>query len=348
MEFQVRPTLRALKLLPPESYDSTAILGTLDRARATTDPEERRMILNGLTLAGLSHPLLDDARRAFATGAPDRHRESSAAAHRPVYEARSTTGAAWRGSVIRDGDTAWLVFACAHDRYHSTAATYIKKGAWEPTALDHELRDADNRAAALAAWKTALFTDILQHLTAAATTPGPHAFTTPPDVQGCTWDLTFTVEHDHPAQTAAQAHTTSGLVQITARATQDAWPLLTHAIPLLDALQSSEHPLETTYLSGGDILLLLTVTHAALAQVSADIAAPTSGQAPTLMPSPPTHLHWVNTPHLTQAFVLGTVTEGLCGTWFVPLLDGAADLPVCPACEQAKPLAQAILDALRT
>ncbi|MFC5123731.1 DUF3039 domain-containing protein [Pseudoclavibacter helvolus] len=58
-------------------------------------------------------------------------------------------------------------------------------------------------------------------------------------------------------------------------------------------------------------------------------------------------LHWVDSLHHTEGFVLGRAIRSLCGAWFVPSEGENADLPVCRLCESVKPLAQAFLDRVR-
>lgn len=351
MVSQVRPTLRALKLLPADSFDSAPILSTLARARNANGADEKRAILGSLTLWSLDQPLLNDARDLFDQGTPDQHKSSTAAAGRPVYEVRSTTGAAWRGGVIVDGDTAWLIFADVHDRFHESAAEYIKTGSWAPSALDMVLRDRDVARVEARAWEIDLLTSLLEHLCQAAASPDRSTFTTPLDAKGKSCSVDITVEHDPPAPGPELAHTSTGLVYVTVRSSKATWATVERMIPLLDFIQAAStetgEVLEPAFLPGGDLLILMTLTHARLAQLSAQVSA-SGGERPVGVLPVPTHLHYVGKVRLARSFVQGDAVQGLCGVWFVPVTDGSAALPVCGQCEETQPIAQQLLDMLRT
>ena len=62
MQVSARPTLRALRLLPADSYASAPVLSILERARASSDPAGQKALLDTLRLAELDQPLLADAR----------------------------------------------------------------------------------------------------------------------------------------------------------------------------------------------------------------------------------------------------------------------------------------------
>ena len=129
---QVRPTLRALKLLPTDEPAVAAERTVFDRAKSAPDVDTKRAILAEHRLWQLQYSLLNDVRTILEQeGMPDRHTPSKAAG-RTVYEARGRTGAAWRGASVLEGDVLWLVYASPHDRFHSTAADFIKKGKWLP------------------------------------------------------------------------------------------------------------------------------------------------------------------------------------------------------------------------
>lgn len=343
---QVRPTLRALRLLPASEPAVAVALSTLDRARQAPDGTTQRAILADLRLGQLQHPLLEDVRTSLKQGGlPDAHK-STKAAGRTVYEARSRTGSAWRGAVVLDGGTWWLVYASPHDRFHSTVADYIKKGNWPPSPLDKELAAQDAEYALQSQWRVDALTKILKALSTAIAENRLVEFDLA-DATGtgaCT--LRLEIEHDEPAPTADLAHATSGMLQISILIHGADRDLVKATLALLAFVRDGEQ--EQSYLPGGDLHLMSTMSHARLAQLTADVneATDVATRASTLLP--PTALHYVSKEQLAAGAVTGTAVMSLCGQWFVPRVDRSADLPVCATCEDRKPLAQAMLDHLRS
>jgi len=126
---EVRPTVKVLKSLPRASFDDTTPLD---------------LIANGdfgrLNLYGLQQSLLEDARRRFMHGVPDRHVAASKKYGKPVYEVRDRSGAGWRGAVVLDADgDPWLVWAARHDQFHRSVAD-VAFTDHMPTAGEYKLR----------------------------------------------------------------------------------------------------------------------------------------------------------------------------------------------------------------
>ena len=348
MSVPVRPTLRVLRLLPPESYASAPILSTLDRARATSDSAERRALLDTLHLGELDQPLLADARERFAAGMPDQHRAASLAAKRTVYEVRDMAGAGWRGAVILDTSVGWLVFADRHDRFHASAAAHLKKAGWDPTVLDRELAAADAARQGLQHWKATTLAAILDALSAATHDPsGRHTFTTPPDLTGRSCQVRITlIEQDLPADDPSSAHTSSAYLQTSVEVAATDSGLAQRVVALLGMLAHQDVPMDSAFIPGGALLVLLVLTHARLAQLSATLTS-SGGKAPPLEVRSQSALHYVDRALLVNGFVNGTAVLSLCGVWFVPQRDSSASLPVCAPCESIEPAAQRLLDAMR-
>jgi len=341
---QVRPTLRALKLLPNDDPTVAAARAVLDRAKqAPTDAQ--RAILSELRLGQLQHPLLDDVRTRLAQGSvPDVHRSSTQAAGRTVYEARSHTGAAWRGTFVLEDDVWWMVFADRHDLFHSTAAGYIKKGTWEPGLLDLALAAQDAAHLLIEQWRVTTLAAVLGALGTAVRQAQPVELqlTDAASTGACT--LRLEIEHDDPATSADLAHTTSTMLQVSLLIRGAGNGLLGDLLALLALLGDGEQ--EQAYVKGG-MLLLSTMSHARLAQLTGDVPTSAAEAAQTTLLPAPTVLHYASTAQIAKGFVTGTAALSLCGQWFVPTLDGTAPLPVCATCEKHRPLAQAMLDALR-
>ena len=52
--------------------------------------------------------------------------------------------------------------------------------------------------------------------------------------------------------------------------------------------------------------------------------------------------------YLAEAFVYGKSVRAVCGTWFVPTRDESASLPICDECDEERPIAQAVVDLIRS
>lgn len=344
---QVRPTLKALKALPAEGSGVADALRVLERAKRAADPDTRRRILTELRLDEMRQPLLDDARNALAgVGVLDLHASSTKVAGRSVYEVRDRTGAAWRGAVMRAGGVLWLVFAERHDRFHSTAASFFQKGDWEPTELDKALAQQDAVRHQQHQWRVDALARFLDVLRVAVTEQRPVEFElaalTGSDV--CT--LRLEIEHEVPAASVELAHTTSGMLDVSLLIRGSSYDLVKAILEVVAVVRDGDQ--DQAFLPGGDLQLLSTVSHARLAQLTAVVNATTDfPERATDLPAP-TALHYVNADRLAEGYVDGTAVLSLCGEWFVPSVDGSADLPVCRGCEERKPVAQAILDGLRS
>lgn len=349
MVTQVRPTLRALRLLPAGDEGVAEALNVIGRARRATDTAAKRAILSELRLDELRHPLLEDVRTTLERGGtPDTHETSSRAAKRTVYEARSRTGAAWRGAVVLEDDVMWLVFADVHDRFHSTAADYLKKGDWLPGVLDAQHAAHDAERACLGRWRVRAVVQILDALREAVCRQRPVELRLDDPAADEPCVLRLEVEHEEPAPTADLAHTTSGLLEVTLLIRRARRELVHRVLRVLDLVRDGAGLQDQAFLPGGDLLLLSTVSHARLTQLTATVDDTTDIVPGASALPDPAVLHYVNTARLAAGFVDGTAVLSLCGEWFVPRVDGAAHLPVCRACEERKPLAQALLDGLRS
>jgi hypothetical protein len=348
---QVRPTLRALKLLPTDEPAVVAERTVSDRAKSAPDADTKRAILYQHRLGQLQYSLLNDVRTILKQGGmPTRHAASSKAAGRTVYEARSHTGAGWRGAFVLEGDVMWLVYASPHDRFHATAADFIKTGKSLPDELDKELAAQDAERIRRRSWRVDALTAILDALREATEEQRPVDFELADMTSSNVCTLRLESEPiDEPAPTADLAHTTTGMLTVTLLIRgADHKDLIQPILDLLALVRDGAEEQEQVHLKGGDLQLVWIVSHARLAQLTATVNDTTDMVAhPQELPTP-TALHYVSTGQLAAAFVDGTAVYSLCGLWFVPRLDGSADLPVCQECEERKPWAQAVLDGLRS
>lgn len=276
---------------------------------------------------------------------PDVHRSATKAAGRTVYEARSQSGAGWRGALVLDDGVMWLVFADRHDRFHASAADYIKKGTWRPGSLDVELAAQDAEYVRLRRWRVDTLAVVLSALGESAANSRPVEEKIADPFGGNSCNLRIEIDHDIPALSASLAHTTAGLLLVSLLIRGASRRLVEEIISVMAIIRDGEQ--DQAFLPGGDLQLLYTMTHARLAQLTADVATSASAALqPTRVPNS-TALHYVSRPTLAEALVNGTALLTLCGEWFVPRHDDSALLPICAVCEQRQPHAQAVLDALR-
>lgn len=334
---EVRPTIKVLKALPRESFPD-----------ATAWDQVRNQDWANINLYGLNHPLLVDARNRLSTGSADLHKESTQQAGRRVYEVRDQGGAGWRGAVVLDdvGDP-WLVFADRHDAFHGgSAKRFFKAGNFLPAAVEYKLRSREEEANAFRDWRGQLLRTVaetvVQSLNSAtevrAIVDGRHA--------GEVAEIAVTIDHSPLADGVEQAHLSGSLVTLvlTVRTTGAAelrQEVLNTALPFL---QPDPAFYETAFEKGGALTLLITLTHAKLVQLAANVADPQP-----LVPEDalaPTHLHYVGVRFLTDAYIDGSAVRGVCGSWFVPTRDKSATLPVCPRCDQEMPVASLVLQVI--
>ncbi len=243
----------------------------------------------------------------------------------------------------------WLVFADRHDRFHSSAAAYMSSATsqWSPGKLDWQLAALESARRRLDRWKCDTLSAFLDRLSAAAL-EGPGSSTlTIADEQGNACAVALNVAHDTPAADPGHAHTSSSLLQITVTFRAVAYDVVRQLAALVSLLHDADTPLEQTFLPDGGLMLLMTLTHARLAQLTTTLAASGRTRPPDVV-AQPTVLHAVGKADLVEGLVLGHAARALCGVWFVPRFDATCELPVCQTCEASQPLAQAVLDRLRT
>ena len=338
-----RPTIKFLQSLPIESFTDS-----LQR-----DQIARRQWLD-LEFYEIRHPLMDDARLRFGGGrVPDRHRSSSKAAGRPVFELRDTDGAAWRGAaVLDDAGDPWLVFAEKHNRFHDRAAEVLKvanQDGYLPLPVELKLRDREEAARADRDWRAGLLLSLVVAIDDALNS-GRQAVARLPERPGSTAECDVLVELEHDASSAdeiKESGQASTLVSVDLKfPSKPDYPLRDAAIQEIVAFLGPGS-VDAVYGSGGELHTFLTISHAKLAQlVAARIATGMSQVSNPALAQPPTCLHYVGARYLTEAFVYGKSVRAVCGTWFVPTCDESVGLPVCRTCETERPVAQAVVDLI--
>ena len=342
-----RPTLKVLSFLPSDTVDRT-VRAVLAEARTAESTESRIETLSRLRLDDLEHPLLDNARTRFGNGRPDIHKEATAAANETIYEVRSRAGAAWRGAMWAPKEMAWLVFADKHDRFHSTVASYVERAtsSWKPTALDELLSRRETAHRDLFDWKCATLAAVLgefhrQVFEGDAPTP-----LTIKDLSGRTATVSISLEHDPPSGNACEAHESLSLIDFQMRLTTPDHALLKQLTALILRLPDGVSDMSPVFLSDGTLLLSITVSHARLAQLAAELSGPTDTAALPEGTGAPLTAHLAPKAAIVKGVVNGDAIRGLCGKWFVPTQAAPQALPVCVECEQIHPVAQALNDML--
>lgn len=263
----VRPTLRALRDLP-DSQLPPSVVEVLQRAQREGDRETKYRILSELDLCLLDHPLLDKARTMVTAGRLDKHESSSDALGKPVYEVRLPGGAAWRGALIRDGSTYWLVHVDTHDEFHKSAAKRIGDGAVMPTTLDRNLHERERTRRGVNTERIDAIGVILQSLSNAIEAGHSSSEVLVPGSSESAL-VRISVEHDHSTESATPTHELAGLLSITVTGTGQAAGLNDLLRRLAIFLQPDPDAIEQGYDEKGGVVLSMLVTHAKLIQVHA-------------------------------------------------------------------------------
>lgn len=334
-----RPTIKFLRLLPMDSFS---------HARDAQAIKGRRWA--ELSLGDIQHPLIDDAKKAFANGLPDKHESSSRSSGRTVYEVRSRSGAAWRGAVILDdyGDP-WLIWASKHDEFNSHAKNVLTREGiqgWLPAPAEYKLRMREEAETAARAWKREAIQSILKAIADAVHNGSDASVAIDAPEPGDPVSINIAFEHDAPAESPEQGETLASIFFRVANSSQAPYrdDLLACVLPLL---QPERDKIDSTFDSRGQLDIWITLTHAKLTQLLALDAIAATDEQLDVVCSPNTHLHYVATADLVSALVTGSSSRAVCGRWFVPTKDERAGLPICPDCEEQKPLAQEALRIIR-
>ncbi|MDR7161404.1 DUF3039 domain-containing protein [Arthrobacter sp. BE255] len=359
-----RPTLRVLNVLPTNPSIAVA-LSVIARAKVA-DRATAAQILQELRLYEVKSALLDDADRGFANGGtPSRHEAASSVYDATVYEVRDHEGAGWRGAVTLDDEgNPWLVFADRHNQFHATVAKALKRdkgelkrtgntkgpaASYEPTQLDHVVRGYEDSRLQDLKYQRDLVTRLRNGLREANDTASVVSVRTPDDPDSALdkfLEYTVEVAHDEPADTAEEANLSTSTVTLTLPMDVGSYRGYETVVSCgAIYVQPDVNYHEYVYTNSSTLRLDLCVTHAKLAQILSDAEIDDAVFPPSLVP--PDRLHWVHSPQHIEGIVTGSAVRGLCGGWFVPVLNESAELPVCDGCESILPLAQEMLDQLR-
>lgn len=343
----VRPTIKAIQGLPRESFIDPTMFDV-----ASTHDEAK--MLEQLRLFDLVHPLLVDASRQVATTKLSTHQSCTSAADRPVYEARQTDGAAWRGAFIRDGDNWWLVYSDKHDKFNSRAKKFLKRSRsaeWMPSDQDYDVLDAENGDLALRQWRTTILRTLVEAICEASTqtgTPSSRAVPGKPDLPdhpptSPIADIRATVFHnDDLVVDPTTAHTTDSILEVELsitdsrdreQADQLRNELVQVCIPYLGVAQEDLHSL---FKKNGALSVTAMITHAKLLQLAQD---PDTANPDAVQSMAPSRLHYASKTTITAGYITGSTVVAICGFTFVPTRDEytAAELPICEECENASP-----------
>lgn len=334
---EVRPTIKLLKSLPRDSFVDTSPLDLI----ASSD-------FRSLDLFGIQQPLLDDARRRFSTGVPDRHVLASKAYGKPVYEVRDREGAGWRGAVVLDnqGDP-WLVWAERHNQFHKKVAN-VDFASRLPTSAEYKLRDREEVAATQRDWERDVLTAFLETLRQSVTTAQSAHVTLSGNFTGSTATLTVETEHDEPSEDLAQAQDGQSLVTVSLKITGEGGGAFQAALTrvCLPFLEPNAALIEAVFGHDNSLNVCVDVSHAQIIQLLSD-PSPYDAAKPMAV-APPNRLHYVRIDYLVDGYVNSVPLRGVCGVWFVASRSGECGLPVCERCEAEEPAAQYVLNVIRS
>lgn len=345
-----RPTLKAIKQLPRESFADSVMYEMVARL-SLADSCDFREILKSISFLHISHPLLSDSDSYFSRGVkPDKHRGSSLEGH-DVYEVRDRSGAAWRGAVIVPDSVPWLVYAAPHDHFHSEAKLFFKNSKEKalPQKVDLVIleRDRDRQKLALDRQKSLLkFLSILNQAVEASNT----TVTDTVAVRGAEACVTLKVDSlddsNISVETAHEAHCDTSLsIRIKISNYEARQDVMRYWV---NTLQPDSALVETTCAQGDpdSMVFEIFVSYSHLAQLLADAQNNSIRLSDIKVPQPKV-AHYTSKTKLTESIVMGKAVQSLCGKFFIPTRGGEARaLPICEECEVKQPIAQRLIDLL--
>lgn len=333
----VRPTIKVLKMLPRDTFDDTAVLDVIARK------DFERLNLNGV-----QHSMLDDARRRFASGLPDRHTAASRDQKQPVFEVRDRTGAGWRGAVILDsnGDP-WLVWAERHDQFHKRVSK-IDLDELMPTPAEYKLRDREEAASEKRDWERTVLQRFIDAIRQSLETGAPATASISGATPASATVVEVAVDHNEPSDDITEAHDGLSMLTISVRIGGGEWSAIESALTrvCLPFLEPDPARIETVYSKDNTLVVYLDITHAQLIQLLAD--PPLYEASEPIAVKEPDRLHYVGIDYLLDGYVHGIPLRGVCGDWFVASRTETCNLPICERCEAEQPAAQVVLDLLRS
>lgn len=334
---EVRPTVRALKSLPRDTFIDSTPLDLINNSD-----------YDCVNLYGVEHPLLTDARRRFERGLPDRHKSASKAYGEPVYEVRDRDGAGWRGAVILDeqGDP-WLVWAERHDQFHRKVAQ-TGFGNLLPAAAEYQMRDREEAAQGKSDWVRSVLTSFVGALRESILESKVATTIVKGVAPGQTATLTIETESDNPSEDAAAAHQGASIVSISLRISGDGWGDFESALTrvCLPFLAPNHAQIEPVFGRDGSLLFCLDITHAQVVQLLVD--PPLYEDMAPMQVALPDRLHYVGNEYLLDGYVYARPLRGVCGDWFIATRSEECGLPICERCEEEMPAAERVLELLRS
>lgn len=349
---KVRPTVRVVRQLPLDMFQDASVADRLKHGDATVLQE----------LDTFKHSILEAARASVYEGHRcQKHDSATKSAGENVFEIEEKSSG-WRGAVILDraGDP-WLVYVDSHDAFHRRAKNRLQKSQksiWYPGALDYLMRKREEQATAGLRWQSEVATCFLDLLRRALEI-GDVALASLPELPSATTSgdaaLSVELEHDRigPTVDASTAHESSSMATITLRLTGAFDGLFRDMVTeVLLGLLGSDHDLAVPgYLPRNQgLVFIVSMAKADLIQLL-DLQRAVVGIAEwrPLGPLPHTHKHYIREKFMASALINGHAVRAVCGVWFVPTKDAvsAEPLPLCPRCEEVKPLAQTALDLIR-
>lgn len=347
----------------PEVRFTFRVLRSLDQASFTDGiPEEirrhqwERLAKNGLDR--IEHPLLSDAVKILeGSGKLTVHQAATKASGRMVWESRMVQGAGWRGAFILDDDgIGWIVYVERHDQFHANVAQVLKSSRvqeWMPRQLDYEIRERDVLRRRFRECQGRWATEVVGAVARAARTPGDPVVVGlergMSDEGGDVVEMEVLVLGGDSCDVAwEQAHDHDALLEVRLMmGYRDDALLRGSVVAVLHAFSAG--PVEAVYtVDGLGVSYILKVLYSELIAFEASVNLDERVGASFKPAKEPTHVHYVRQELIAESVFHGIALRALCGVWFVRQYGEDSGLPVCPECERRQPVAQTVLDALRS
>ena len=302
------------------------------------------------------------------------HQASTRTAGYKVLEARDLSkGPGWRTAIIRMFDTAWAVFADAHDKFHASAPNAFKesrRGETEPTAHDITIRaiklQEAEQAELIASWQRGLVRSMLELFREAylsrdedvhvmAKLPEPPNSLLPAGGSALNLGIGLTIVHDdRVSQLAEERQQPEALVEILISFAP--WSVdenlqnlvLTTLLPVIDPWQEKWTRDAACYDKSGNLSFSYDISVARASQLIFAAESTDDAYFEPEEPQPTQHAHYIVCSELAASVVECRPIRSVCGLWFVSsrVPDG---LPICSDCTEGLPdasIVRALLERL--
>lgn len=338
----------------------------------------KRQAWNELPLfSDLGHPALQACQDFEANPGSKKYTEHQASTRHAGYkviEARDLSkGPGWRTAVIRMFDTAWAVFADAHDKFHTSAANAFResrRGETEPTVFDINIRaiklQETEQAALIASWQRQLIRSVLdlfkedylstdKNVDVSVKLPEPPDCLLQSDSRALGLEIRVAVVHDDRESSLEEdEQEPEALVEILVSfapwsADEEVQNLvLTTVLPVIDPWEEKWTREAASYDKNGNMSFSYDMSVARASQLIFAAESEDDRYFEPEDPQPTQQAHYIVRGELAASVVECRPIRSVCGLWFVSsrVPDG---LPICRDCMEGLPDAsfvRALLDQL--